>query len=49
MGQWVKEQLDRALVSTNWAASFPQMQLHHKPESSSDHYVLILKDVQNKK
>ena len=22
---WVKEQLDRALVSTNWAVSFPQM------------------------
>ena len=46
---WVRERLDRALVSTNWAASFPQMQLHHKLKSSSDHCVLILKDVQNNK
>ena len=44
---WVRERLDRALVSTNWASRFPKMQLHHKPNSSSDHCVLILKDVQN--
>nr|POF20930.1 hypothetical protein CFP56_76297 [Quercus suber] len=44
---WVRERLDRALVSTNWTARFPQMQLHHKPNSASDHCVLVLKDVQN--
>ena len=48
---WVRERLDRALASTNWEARFPQMQLHHKPDSSSDHCILVLKDVQknNKK
>ena len=45
---WVRERLDRALVSTNWAARFSKMQLHHKPNSASDHCVLILKDIQQK-
>lgn len=45
---WVRERLDRALVSTNWAARFPHLQLHHKAESSSNRCVLILKDVKNK-
>ena len=44
---WVRERLDRALVSTNWAARFPKLNLFHKPNSTSDHCVLILKDVQN--
>ena len=42
---WIRERLDRALVSTNWASRFPKMQLHHKPNSSSDHCILILKEV----
>ena len=48
---WVRERLDKVLVSTNWAARFPQMQLHHIPNSSSDHCILVLKDVRknNKK
>ena len=46
---WVRERLDRALVSTNWAARFPKMHLHHKPNSSSDHCILILKDIQQKR
>lgn len=48
---WVRERLDRALVSTNWATRFPKRQLHHKPDSSSYHCILVLKDVQesNKK
>lgn len=45
---WVRERLDRALVSTNWAARFPHLQLHHKAKSSFDHCVLILKNVKNK-
>ena len=44
---WVRERLDRALVSTNWAARFPKLNLFHKPNSASDHCILILKDVQN--
>lgn len=43
---WVRERLDRALVLTNWAARFPKRRLHHKPDSSSDHCILVLKDVQ---
>ena len=48
---WVRERLDTALVLTSWAARFPQMQLHHKPDSLSDHCILVLKDVRknNKK
>ena len=48
---WVRERLDTALVLTSWAARFPQMRLHHKPDSSSDHCILVLKDVRknNKK
>ena len=46
---WIKERLDRALVSTNWVSKFPRTQLHHKSKSSSDHCVLILKEIQVEK
>ena len=42
---WVRERLDKVLVSTNWAAIFPQTRLHHKLDSSFDHCILVLKDV----
>ncbi|KAF3973605.1 hypothetical protein CMV_002976 [Castanea mollissima] len=49
--RWVRERLDKALVSTNLAARFLKMRLHHKPDSFSNHCILVLKDVQknNKK
>ncbi|XP_023871998.2 uncharacterized protein LOC111984613 [Quercus suber] len=41
---WVRERLDRALVSSGWAAKFPKKRLYHKANSSSDHCMLLLKD-----
>ena len=40
---WVKERLDRALVSTNWSIMFPNVSLHHIATSTSDHCMLVLK------
>nr|XP_023895642.1 uncharacterized protein LOC112007519 [Quercus suber] len=41
---WVRERLDRALVSTNWAGVFPRVKLHHLSNSVSDHSILVLKE-----
>ncbi|XP_023890148.2 uncharacterized protein LOC112002224 [Quercus suber] len=41
---WVRERLDRALVSTAWAQHFPTHQLFHIANSASDHCILVLKD-----
>ena len=40
---WVRERLDWALVSTNWASLFPQVRLYNVATCSSDHNMLILK------
>ena len=40
---WVKERLDRALVSLSWVAMFPGVRLHHVAASTSDHCMLVLK------
>ena len=40
---WVRERLDRALVSTNWASLFPWVRLYNVATCSSDHNMLILK------
>ncbi|XP_050290338.1 uncharacterized protein LOC126728582 [Quercus robur] len=40
---WVRERLDRALVSTNWAGLFPGVRLYNRATCSSDHNILILK------
>ena len=41
---WVRERLDRALVSTNWDESFPAARLFHVATSVSDHSILVLKE-----
>ena len=41
---WVRERLDRALVSPNWAAAFPVVRLFHVATSVSDHCILVLKE-----
>ena len=41
---WIRERLDRALVSTGWAQCFPTHQLYHLANLASDHCVLLLKD-----
>ena len=41
---WVREWLDRALVSTDWAAMFPSVKLYHLSNSVSDHSILVLKE-----
>ncbi|XP_075653933.1 uncharacterized protein LOC142624288 [Castanea sativa] len=43
MRGWVRKRLDRALVSTNWSAMFPNVRLHHAVASTSDHCMLVLK------
>nr|XP_023874998.1 uncharacterized protein LOC111987509 [Quercus suber] len=40
---WVRERLDRALVSTNRASLFPRVSLYNVANFSSDHNMLILK------
>ena len=40
---WVRERLDRSLVSTNWAAMFPGLRLYNVATCSSYHNMLILK------
>ncbi|KAK9985942.1 hypothetical protein SO802_030893 [Lithocarpus litseifolius] len=44
---WVRERLDRALVSTNWALCFPHVRLLHVATSVSDHSMLVLKTDSN--
>nr|XP_023887252.1 uncharacterized protein LOC111999356 [Quercus suber] len=39
---WVRERLDRAFVSTDWAGIFPTTRLLHVANSVSDHCILIL-------
>lgn len=41
---WIRERLDKALVSTEWALCFPSHQLHHLASSSLEHCILLLKD-----
>ena len=41
---WVRERLDRALVSADWAGVFPRVKLHHLSTSVSDHSILVLKE-----
>ena len=41
---WVRERLDRALVSTDWAGVFPRVKLHHLSTLVSDHSILVLKE-----
>ena len=45
---WVRERLDRALVSTNWASLFPGLRLYNVATCSSDHNILILKTLPTK-
>ena len=40
---WVRERLERAFVSTNWASCFPHARLLHVATSTSDHCMLVLK------
>ncbi|XP_050251320.1 uncharacterized protein LOC126698256 [Quercus robur] len=40
---WVRECLDRAFVSTNYATMFPTTKLYHVANSVSDHSMLVLK------
>lgn len=40
---WVQEQLDRALVSTNWVGMFCRSKLFHIVSSTFDHSILLLK------
>lgn len=46
---WIRERLDRALVSVGWTRRFLGFQLHHKANSSFDHCILLLKEVLNHK
>nr|XP_023917061.1 uncharacterized protein LOC112028598 [Quercus suber] len=41
---WVRERLDRALVSTDWAGVFPLVKLYHLSNSILDHSILLLKE-----
>uniref|UniRef100_A0A7N2KPR4 Uncharacterized protein n=1 Tax=Quercus lobata TaxID=97700 RepID=A0A7N2KPR4_QUELO len=41
---WVRERLDRALVSTTWAVAFPLVKFYHLSNSVSDHSILVLKE-----
>ena len=40
----MRERLDRALVSTNWAAAFPVVRLFPVATSISDYSILVLKE-----
>ena len=39
---WVRERLDRALVSSSWVAMFLGVRLHHMATSTSDYCMLVL-------
>ena len=41
---WVKERLDRALVSLEWKTMFPKVRLFHVATSASNHSMLVLKN-----
>ena len=41
---WVRERLDRALVSTDWVGVFSRVKLHHLSNSVTDHSILVLKE-----
>nr|POE83547.1 hypothetical protein CFP56_48278 [Quercus suber] len=41
---WVRERLDRALVSSSWVGTFPAARLFHTATSVSDHCILVLKE-----
>ena len=41
---WVRERLNRELVSTNWIGVFLRVKLHHLSNSVSDHSILVLKE-----
>ena len=42
---WVRERLDKALVSTTWAESFLAVRFFHAATSISDHCILVLKEI----
>ena len=44
---WIRERLDKALVSTDWAMVFPSMKLFYVSNSTSDHSILVLKDARS--
>ena len=46
---WVRERLDRALVSTDWAGVFPRVNLHHLSTSVSDHSILVLQETKQQR
>ena len=46
---WVRERLDRALVSTDWAGIFPRVKLHHLSTSVSDHSILVLQETNHQR
>lgn len=43
---WVRERLDRALVSTTWLTMFLRVRLYYVATLTSDHYMLVLKTPQ---
>ena len=40
---WVRERLDKALVSLEWKTMFPKVRLFHVATSASNHSMLVLK------
>ena len=42
---WIRERLDRALVSTNWTSLFPHVRIYNVATHLSDHNMLILKAI----
>ena len=42
---WVRERLDKALVSTSWVFCFPRFQVYHRAASTFDHCMLLLRDL----
>ena len=41
---WLRERLDKALVSTDWAVAFSLVKLYHLSNSMSNHSILVLKE-----
>ncbi|XP_075633645.1 uncharacterized protein LOC142606131 [Castanea sativa] len=41
---WVREHLDRALVSSSWVKMFPEVRLHHVAASTSEHCMLVVRE-----
>lgn len=44
---WIRERLNRALMSMDWAMMFPSVRLFHVSNSTLDHSILVLKDVRS--